>query len=130
MSGERQRKYYVERMPRGFSNEIEVYAFPTKESRRKFLEDMDEGGRSTEPYPVSAKEARKDAGYRGDSVTRSYNTPIIPFEVRDDINPTQCESIGGEWVAPYRKQNGRIVHGYCRRLPERYEWEGSSGRIE
>ena len=41
------RKYYVEQMPRGFSNEVEVYAFPTKESRKKFLLDKSRGGTTT-----------------------------------------------------------------------------------
>ena len=116
------RRYYVEHMPRGFSNEVEVYAFPTKESRRKFLEDR-RGEGSTEPYPVSAKEARKTLRYRGDAVTRPYNSGPIPFEIRNDITPSQCERMGGEWVASYRKQDGQTVHGYCRRQPERYEWE-------
>ena len=110
------RKYYVEQMPRGFSNEVEVYAFPTKESRKKFLEDKDMGGGEREPYPVSAKEARKTLGYRGDAVTKSYNSGPVPVEIREDVTPSQCEFMGGDWVASYRKSNGQLVHGYCRKL--------------
>ena len=75
------RKYYVERMPRGFSNEIETYAFPTQEMRRKYLEDHDMGGGPTEPRAISSREARKNINYRGDAATQSYNSGERGFEI-------------------------------------------------
>lgn len=107
------RKYYAARMPRGFSNEIETYSFPTIEMRRKFLEDNDVGGGPTEPYPITAREAMKNVNYRGDAITKSYNSDIYPAFKGETNNKNDCEWMGGEWVESYRR--GKItVHAYCR----------------
>ena len=107
------RKYYVERMPRGFSNEIETYSFPSQEMRRKYIEDHDRD-KPTDPHRISAREARKNINYRGDALTQSYNSSERRFEIYSAKSRNDCEFNGGEWVESYRKKDGTRVTSYCR----------------
>ena len=104
------RKYYAKRSPRGFGNEIEVYSFPSKRVRDKFVEDKNEW--KTGAIPVTKREAEKIKHYKGNDFEKSYNS-FIEYEI-SNLNESQCEANGGEYVHSYYK-NGRKINGYCRR---------------
>lgn len=108
------RKYYASEKPRGFANEIRTYSFPDKESRDKYLEDHSSEVHS--PYEVSKREALRNVHYKGDAITESFNSDLIPVQKIADISPDDCKYSGGEWVDSYVKRNGEHVSGYCRRM--------------
>jgi hypothetical protein len=73
--------YYAEQSPRGFSNEIKTYRFATKAERdawvgeHKCEGDVNSAARGARA--ISAKQARANVGYRGDEVTESFNSGFI-----------------------------------------------------
>jgi len=75
---ENERFYYAAQSPRGFANEITVYRFKKKSDRDQWVEDHRSDGDCNSAalgaYAITAKEARKIAGYKGDEITDSYNT--------------------------------------------------------
>jgi hypothetical protein len=70
--------YYAAQSPRGFANEINVIRFADKATRDQWVEDHKDDGDCNSAacgaYAVTAAEARKIAGYKGDTITDSYNT--------------------------------------------------------
>lgn len=73
--------YYAKQSPRGFANEINVYAFATKAARDEWVHRHANDGDVNSAYrgaeACTAKEAKRIAGYRGDAVTKSYNSDIL-----------------------------------------------------
>lgn len=70
--------YYAENIPRGFANEINTYRFATKAARDKWLANIDYAENVNQTArAITAKEARKNVHYKGDSATKSYNSDYI-----------------------------------------------------
>ena len=75
------RNYYAEQSPRGFANEINTYRFSSKIARDKWVAehgadgDMNSASRGT--TAITAKDARQNVRYKGDAITRSYNSDYI-----------------------------------------------------
>jgi hypothetical protein len=70
--------YYAAQSPRGFANEVDVIRFADKATRDQWVEEHEDDGDCNSAalgaYAVSAAEARKIAGYKGDAITDSYNS--------------------------------------------------------
>ena len=70
--------YYAAQSPRGFANEVNVIRFANKTARDQWVEEHKDDGdcdsAACGAYAVTAAEARKIAGYKGDAITDSYNT--------------------------------------------------------
>lgn len=73
--------YYAEQSPRGFGNEVNTYRFATKEARDKWVAEHEDDGdcnsASQGARAITASKARKNVRYRGDEVTKSYNSDYI-----------------------------------------------------
>lgn len=73
--------YYAKQSPRGFANEINVYAFATKAARDEWVGrhrgDGDMNSATCGAKACSAKEAKKIVSYRGDAITQSYNSGML-----------------------------------------------------
>jgi hypothetical protein len=73
--------FYAKQSPRGFANEINVYAFATKAARDEWVDrhanDGDVNSAACGAETCTAKEAKKIVGYRGDAITKSYNSDIM-----------------------------------------------------
>jgi hypothetical protein len=74
------RHYYAAQSPRGFANEITVIRFSSAADRDRWVDDHKDDGDCNSAacgaYRITAKEARKIAGYKGDAITTSYNRMI------------------------------------------------------
>jgi hypothetical protein len=72
--------WYAAQSPRGFVNEVNVIRFADKATRDRWVEEhKDDGGSNSAAcgaYAVTAAEAHKIAGYKGDAITDSYNRMI------------------------------------------------------
>jgi len=70
------RHYYAAQSPRGF-DEVNVYRFAGRSDRDKWVEEHEDDGDVNSyacgAYAVTAAEAHKIAGYKGDAITQSYN---------------------------------------------------------
>jgi hypothetical protein len=70
--------YYAAQSPRGAANEINVIRFAARATRDQWVEDHKDDGDCNSAacgaYAVTAADARKIAGYKGDAITDSYNT--------------------------------------------------------
>ena len=75
MSGNRH--YYAAQSPRGFANEINVVRFADKAARDQWVDehksDGDCNSATCGAYAVTAAEAHRIVGYKGDAATDSYN---------------------------------------------------------
>ena len=108
------KRYYMEKSPRGFSNEVNTYSFPTKKERDEFVNEF--GGNS-----ISRREAMRNIKYKGDAATESYNSELIDIELKYEkpmYRNLTCEP-DEEFVEAYRKDTGEFVHGYCRKRRRR-----------
>jgi hypothetical protein len=81
-----QRNYYASQSPRGFANEINVYAFPDRRSRDRWVDQHENDGDVRSAYcganKINARRAREIVGYRGDAITESFNRMIKMEEAR------------------------------------------------
>ena len=70
------RRFYAAQSPRGFANEVQVRAFPSRRLRDVWVakHDGDVNSASQGAYAITSKRAREILGYRGDGVTQSYNS--------------------------------------------------------
>jgi hypothetical protein len=73
--------YYAEQSPRGFANEINTYRFATRATRDKFVAERENDGDCNSAAlgarAITARDARRNVGYRGDAATQSYNSGYI-----------------------------------------------------
>jgi hypothetical protein len=73
--------YYAEQSPRGFANEIKTYRFSTKANRDKWVEQHRNDGDCNSAYQgassITRKTAYRNIRYRGDAITRSFNSPLL-----------------------------------------------------
>jgi hypothetical protein len=75
------KSYYAEQSPRGFANETNTYRFTTKAVRDKWVAEHESDGdcnsASQGARSITAAEARRNVGYKGDAATQSYNSGYI-----------------------------------------------------
>jgi hypothetical protein len=72
--------YYAAQSPRGYANEVVAHKFASRAARDQWVDahrnDGDCNSAACGAYAVTAADARKIAGYKGDAITDSYNTMI------------------------------------------------------
>ncbi len=80
------KSYYAEQSPRGFSNEVNTYRFATKAARDAWVAEHESDGdcnsASQGAKRITAAEARRNVGYKGDAATKSYNSGYIAGDER------------------------------------------------
>ena len=74
----KQQNWYAAQSPRGFANEIRVYRFFTREARDAWHEehkhDGDCNSAALGAYIITAREAARILGCRGDAITQCFNS--------------------------------------------------------
>ena len=75
------RNYYAEQSPRGFANEVVTHRFGSKVERDQWVtEHESDGGMNSAACgarPISAIQARRNVGYRGDAATQNFNSGYV-----------------------------------------------------
>lgn len=73
----RNRRFYAAQSPRGFANETEIHAFPSREARDAWVaehaDDGDVNSSACGAESIPGKRAREILGYRGDAATQDCN---------------------------------------------------------
>jgi hypothetical protein len=76
----RNRKFYAAQSPRGFANEVNVHAFPSREARDAWVAKHEDDGEVNSAAcgarAITSEQARKIRCDRGDAVTQTYNSVI------------------------------------------------------
>ncbi|EIQ01447.1 hypothetical protein OpiT1DRAFT_00016 [Opitutaceae bacterium TAV1] len=73
--------FYAEQSPRGFANEVCTYRFGSKKERDDWVSrhgsDGDVNSACLGARAITAAAAGQNVRYRGDALTRSYNSDYI-----------------------------------------------------
>lgn len=76
----RNRRFYAAQSPRGFANECQVHAFPSRAARDEWVaaheDDGDVNSAALGAWAITGRQARRILGYRGDAATQCYNSAL------------------------------------------------------
>lgn len=93
--------YYAEHSPRGFANEVNTYRFATKDARDKWVANIDYTWNASQwANAITAEKARKNVRYKGDSVTKSYNSDYIDGDqaIANELAEVQQRKVERKWM--------------------------------
>ena len=67
----KERHFYAQRSPRGFSNETETYKFTSMKKRDTFVSQDEKA------HTITSRQAHRNVNWKGDAMTTSYNSDML-----------------------------------------------------